>query len=48
MSVTNVYQVYVIRNATGKFYIGPSENVQIRLREHKYGIRFLPLIHLMP
>jgi predicted GIY-YIG superfamily endonuclease len=25
MSETNVYQVYVIRNAAGKFYIGLSE-----------------------
>ena len=38
MSVTNGYQVYVIRNATGKFYIGLSENVQIRLRQHNQGV----------
>jgi putative endonuclease len=34
MSETNVYQVYVIRNIAGKFYIGLSEDIQIRLRQH--------------
>jgi putative endonuclease len=38
MSETNVYQVYVIRNAAGKFYIGLSENVQIRLQQHNQGV----------
>ena len=38
MPVTNVYQVYVIRNTAGKFYIGLSENVQIRLQQHNQGI----------
>jgi putative endonuclease len=38
MSETDVYQVYVIRNGAGKFYIGLSENVQIRLRQHNQGI----------
>jgi predicted GIY-YIG superfamily endonuclease len=32
------YQVYVIKNVAGKFYIGLSENVQIRLRQHNEGI----------
>jgi putative endonuclease len=38
MSETNVYQVYVIRNAAGKFYIGLSGNVQIRLQQHNPGV----------
>jgi putative endonuclease len=38
MPVTNVYKVYVIRNTAGKFYIGLSENVQIRLQQHNQGI----------
>jgi putative endonuclease len=38
MPETNFYQVYVIRNIAGKFYIGLSENVQIRLREHNGGV----------
>ena len=38
MSETNVYQVYVIRNAAGKFYIGLSKNVQIRLQQHNQGV----------
>jgi putative endonuclease len=38
MSETNAYQVYVIRNTAGKFYIGLSENVQIRLQQHNHGV----------
>jgi putative endonuclease len=38
MPKTNVHQVYVIGNTTGKFYIGLSENVQIRLQQHNQGI----------
>jgi putative endonuclease len=38
MPDTSVYQVYVIRNRPGKFYIGLSENVQIRLQQHNQGI----------
>jgi putative endonuclease len=38
MSGTNLYQVYVIRNTTGKFYIGLNENVQLRLRQHNQGV----------
>jgi putative endonuclease len=38
MPTTKVYQVYVIRNAAGKFYIGLSENVQIRLQQHNQGV----------
>jgi len=33
-----VYQVYVIQNPAGKFYIGISENVESRLRQHNGGI----------
>ena len=38
MSENNVHQVYVIRNATGKLYIGLSENVQSRLQQHNQGV----------
>jgi putative endonuclease len=38
MPETNVYQVHVIKNAAGKFYIGLSENVQIRLQQHNQGV----------
>jgi len=38
MSEIVFYQVYVIENAAGKFYIGLSENVQIRLQQHNEGI----------
>ena len=38
MPETNVYQVYAIRNTAGKFYIGLSENIQIRLRQHNQGV----------
>ena len=32
------HQVYVISNASGKFYIGLSENVAIRVQQHNDGI----------
>jgi putative endonuclease len=32
------YQVYVIRNDAGRFYIGLSENVTVRLQQHNSGI----------
>jgi putative endonuclease len=38
MSEIVFYQVYIIDNAAGKFYIGLSENVQIRLQQHNEGI----------
>ena len=38
MPETNVYQVYVIRNSAGKFYIGLSENVSRRLEQHNQGV----------
>ena len=38
MPETNVYQVYAIRNTAGKFYIGLSENIEIRLRQHNQGV----------
>ena len=38
MSDTSSYQVYVIQNATGKFYIGLSENVSRRLQQHNQGV----------
>jgi putative endonuclease len=33
-----LYQVYVLRNPSGKFYIGLSENVAVRLAQHNSGI----------
>jgi len=33
-----LYQVYVLRNLSGKFYIGLSENVAVRLAQHNSGI----------
>jgi predicted GIY-YIG superfamily endonuclease len=38
MSTEKLYQVYVIQNPAGKFYIGLSEDVAERLREHNSGI----------
>jgi putative endonuclease len=38
MSDANIYRVYVIRNTAGRFYIGLSENVSIRLEQHNQGI----------
>jgi len=32
------YQVYVLQNKKGQFYIGLSENVLIRLQQHNNGI----------
>jgi putative endonuclease len=36
--MTPNYQVYVIQNAEGRFYIGLSENVANRLDQHNHGI----------
>jgi putative endonuclease len=38
MSNATLYQVYVLRNAGGRFYIGLSENVTARLLQHNTGI----------
>jgi len=32
------YQVYVLRNPSGRFYIGLSENVLLRLEQHNTGL----------
>jgi putative endonuclease len=32
------YQVYVLRNVAGRFYIGLSENVHIRLQQHNDAV----------
>jgi putative endonuclease len=32
------YQVYVLQNPAGKFYVGLSENVALRLAQHNSGI----------
>jgi putative endonuclease len=31
------YQVYVLRNPAGRLYIGITENVSVRLRQHNAG-----------
>ncbi len=38
MAVEKVHQVYVLQNPGGRFYIGLSENVQVRLHQHNQGI----------
>jgi putative endonuclease len=38
MPEAKVYQVYVIRNEAGKFYIGLSENVSKRVEQHNQGV----------
>ena len=37
-TVFAMYQVYVIQNPAGRFYIGLSEDVQERLHDHNEGI----------
>jgi predicted GIY-YIG superfamily endonuclease len=32
------YQVYVLRNSAGRFYIGLSENILLRLEQHNTGL----------
>jgi putative endonuclease len=32
------YQVYVIQNAEGRFYIGLSEDIALRLDQHNSGV----------
>ena len=32
------YRVYVLQNGAGKHYIGLSEDVSVRLREHNAGV----------
>jgi putative endonuclease len=32
------YRVYVIKNRQGKFYIGFSENIDIRVQQHNTGM----------
>ena len=34
MDTANQYQVYVLRNPQGRFYIGLSESVFVRLKQH--------------
>ncbi len=38
MSGGKLYQVYVLRNSDGLFYIGLSEDVALRLEQHNQGI----------
>ena len=33
-----MYQVYVIQNSDGRFYIGMSEDVNTHLRQHSDGV----------
>jgi len=36
--VKEFYQVYVLQNTSGKFYIGLSGNVNARLQQHNEGV----------
>jgi predicted GIY-YIG superfamily endonuclease len=38
MTRGTIYQVYVLQNPNGKFYIGLSENVAVRLQQHNRGV----------
>jgi len=38
MAAGKIYQVYVLQNREGKRYIGLSEDVNSRLRQHNQGI----------
>src|SRR5439155_12324498 len=38
MSEMKLYQVYVLRNPQGVFYVGLSEDVAVRLAQHNNGI----------
>ena len=38
MATDKVYQVYVLRNAQGRYYIGLSEDVGARLLQHNAGV----------
>ena len=38
MPAAEAYQVYVLQNPSGKFYIGVSENVAVRLQQHNSGV----------
>ena len=38
MSDLAIYQVYVLRNPKGQFYIGLSENVPTRVQQHNEGM----------
>ena len=36
--MSEVYRVYVLQNGAGKFYIGFSENVALRVQQHNAGL----------
>ena len=36
--MNKLYQVYILQNEDGQFYIGLSEDVSIRLQQHNSGI----------
>jgi len=36
--MAKAYQVYVIQNEEGRFYIGMSEDVEVRLQQHNEGV----------
>jgi predicted GIY-YIG superfamily endonuclease len=36
--VGKLYQVYVLQNQRGQFYIGLSENISARLEQHNNGV----------
>ena len=38
MTQSNLYQVYILQNNKGIFYIGLSEDIALRLEQHNRGI----------
>ena len=43
-----LYQVYVLQNPAGKYYIGLSEDIQLRLQQHNAGVSKWTKKHLGP
>jgi putative endonuclease len=38
MNDIGLYQVYVLQSADGRFYIGLSEDIHLRIRQHNDGL----------
>ena len=38
MEAQQSYFVYVLQNSAGRFYIGMSDDVQVRLQQHNAGV----------
>lgn len=48
MSTNIPYQVYVLQNPSGKYYIGLSEDTQQRLKQHNSGVSKWTKKHMLP